>query len=75
MKYTLFTTAKCAWCNQLKKFLGMKGVHYETVDITHDQTKALELQKLYGATTVPILVREDGEYVVGFNIAKTLQML
>ena len=75
MKYTLFTTETCAWCNQLKKFLGMKSVNYDTVDITHDQTKALELQKLYGATTVPILVREDGEYVVGFNIAKTLKLI
>jgi glutaredoxin len=53
----------------------MKNAKYETIDITNDYEKRLELQKLYGATTVPILVREDGEFVIGYNLPKTMLLL
>ena len=75
MSFTLYTTTTCGFCNQLKKVLGMKNAKYETVDITDDYEKRLELQKKYGAVTVPILVREDGEFVVGYNLQKTMSLL
>lgn len=75
MKFTLYTTLSCAYCKQLKKFLGAKSVNYETVDITNDHQTSYELQKLYGATTVPILVREDGEYMIGMNMPKLMSLL
>lgn len=75
MGFTLFTTKTCGFCNQLKKILGSKSVSYNTVDITDDYEKRLELQGKYNATTVPILVREDGEFMVGMNMQKLMSMI
>jgi len=43
MKFTLYTSQTCAYCEQLKKFLGMKSAKYETVDITNDLETRQEL--------------------------------
>lgn len=75
MGFSLFTTQTCAFCGQLKRFLDAKAVKYNIIDITNDRDKAFELQKKYGATSVPILVREDGEYMVGLNMSKLMKML
>jgi len=53
----------------------MKSAKYETVDITNDLETRQELQRKYGAITVPVLVREDGEYMVGFNLSKVASMV
>jgi len=75
MKFTLYTSQTCAYCEQLKKFLGMKSAEYETVDIANDLETRQELQRKYSAVTVPVLVREDGEYMVGFNLSKAASMV
>jgi glutaredoxin 3 len=75
MGFTLFTTQTCAFCHQLKKLLGAKSIDYETIDVTDNLEKRLELQQKYNATTVPILVREDGEYMVGLNMPKFFAMI
>lgn len=75
MGFSLFTSKTCAYCGQLKKFLDAKAAKYNIIDITDDYEKRLELQKLYGATSVPVLVREDGEYMVGLNMSKLMKML
>ena len=75
MGFTLFTTQTCAFCSQLKKLLGAKSIQYETIDVTDNLEKRIELQKKYNATTVPILVREDGEYMVGLNMPKFFSLI
>lgn len=75
MGFTLYTTATCAFCNQLKKFLGAKNINYQIIDVTDDVEQRQALQTKYNATTVPILVREDGEYMVGMNMPKLMNMI
>ena len=75
MKFILFTTQTCAFCPQLKNYLNSKSVKYETIDITNDRETSLELQKKYRALTVPVLVREDGEFMVGINMSKLANLL
>lgn len=75
MKFILFTTQTCAFCPQLKNYLNSKSVKYETIDITNDRETSLELQKKYRALTVPVLVREDGEFMVGINMSKLASLL
>ena len=75
MKFTLFTTQSCAFCHQVKQYLAKFNREYETIDITDDFEKRLELQHKYMATSVPVLVREDGEFMVGFNAPKLMSMV
>lgn len=75
MKFKLFTTQTCAYCSKLKTYLDSKSAKYEIIDITNDRETSLELQKKYNALTVPILVREDGEYMVGLNMQKLASMI
>jgi len=69
MTYKLFTTKNCGICPTVKKYLKYKGKEFTEVDATSHEV-AYDLQKKYNALTVPILVREDGEFVVGLNYAK-----
>lgn len=75
MRFTLFTTNTCSFCPTVKQYLAKFNREYDTVDVTDDYEKRLELQNKYMATSVPVLVREDGEFMVGFNSAKLLSMV
>lgn len=75
MTYTLFTTNTCVFCQSVKKVLDSKGKKYDVIDVTDDYGRRLELQQKFNATTVPVLVREDGQFMVGFNQPKLFSML
>jgi glutaredoxin len=75
MKFKLYTTRTCAYCPQLKKLLGAKNKEFETIDVTDDYNQRLLLQQKYQAITVPVLVREDGEYMVGLNMQKFFSLV
>lgn len=75
MSFTMYTTNTCGFCHQLKNFLNGKGVKYDVIDVTEDTEKRQELQSKYNALTVPILVRADGEYMVGMNMPKLMSMI
>ena len=72
---TLYTTATCVYCKQVKKYLDYKRVEYNVQDITEDQDKARELQELTGAFTVPILVKPDNTFLIGYNIGKLAEFV
>jgi glutaredoxin len=75
MKFKLYTTKTCAYCPQVKKLLGAKNKEFETIDVTDSYEQRLELQQKYNAMTVPVLVREDGEYMVGLNMQKFFSLV
>ena len=75
MKFTIFTTQTCGACKTLKAYLAKFNKEYEAIDVTDDYTKRKELHEKYGAMTVPVLVREDGEFMVGFNAPKLMNMI
>lgn len=71
---TIFTTNTCAYCVMVKKYLGIKGVSYEEVNLDQNPERQAEATALSGVTTVPVTVitKEDDskEVVVGYNLAK-----
>jgi glutaredoxin 3 len=71
---TIFTTNTCAYCVQVKKWLGAKGLTYEEVNMDEHPERQQEALEISGALTVPVTVvtKEDDtrEVVVGFNLAK-----
>lgn len=72
-KITLFTTTTCAYCKMVKKFLDLKKLAYEVVNLDEHPERQDEAFKKSGSMTVPItLVEEDGneQIAIGYNIQR-----
>lgn len=71
---TIFTTNTCAYCHMVKKYLSIKGVSYEEINLDDNPHRRAEALELSGALTVPVTVvtkRDDTkEVIVGYNLAK-----
>lgn len=71
---TIFTTDTCSYCVMVKRFLDMKGHHYEVVNLDEHPERQAEALAMSGALTVPITVvtKEDDsqEVVVGYNLQR-----
>lgn len=71
---TIFTTNTCAYCVMVKKFLKVKGVGYEEVNLDQNPERQAEALQISGALTVPVTVitkQDDSrEVVIGYNLAK-----
>jgi glutaredoxin len=71
---TIFTTNTCAYCVMVKRFLDMKGMKYEVVNLDEQPERQEEAFSLSGALTVPITVvtKEDDSkaVVIGYNLAQ-----
>lgn len=63
---TVYTTKSCAYCPMVKKYLTMKNVPYQEVDVTEDMTVRQELLNKTGMQTVPV-TSNGSDFVVGWN--------
>jgi glutaredoxin 3 len=51
---TIYTTESCVFCLRAKEYLRSKGVAYDEVDVTGDETaRALLVERANGKRTVP----------------------
>lgn len=71
---TIFTTNTCAYCAMVKRYLGIKGITYEEVNLDQNPERQAEATALSGVTTVPVTIitkhDDSQEVVVGYNLAK-----
>ena len=71
---TIYTTDTCAYCGMVEKFLDMKGLKYEVVNLDQNPDMQDEVFKMSGSLTVPItlVTRQDNskEIVVGYNLSR-----
>ena len=71
---TIFTTNTCAYCVMVERFLDMKGLKYEVVNLDEQPELQQEVLEMSGALTVPITVvtKQDDtrEVVIGYNIPR-----
>ncbi len=71
---TIFTTNTCSYCGMVKRFLDLKGMKYDVVNLDDNPERQAEALELSGALTVPITVvtRQDDtrEVVVGYNLSR-----
>jgi len=47
------STDSCPWCDHAKLLLRTRGLDFEEIDISSDQTRALEMIERSGRRTVP----------------------
>lgn len=73
---TVYTNNSCAYCEMVKKFLNMKGVSYNVVNLDEvDSSVRQSVIEMSGAMTVPVTVVEAAgsdikNITVGWNPAK-----
>ena len=71
---TVFTTDTCAYCVMVKRFLQVKGVEYDEINLDEHPERRNEAFALSGQLTVPVTVvtQHDNtkEIVVGYNLSR-----
>ena len=71
---TIFTTNTCSYCGMVKRFLDMKGMKYDVVNLDDHPERQEEAFSKSGALTVPITVvtkhDDSQEVVVGYNLSR-----
>ena len=65
MKAIVWSKDQCAFCEQAKGLLEMKGIEYEVRNISQDWTREQLLESVPTARSVPQIFLDD-EYVGGF---------
>lgn len=70
-KITIYTTNNCAYCVMVKKYLTMKGMTYEEINVEQHPERRQEAITLSGAMTVPVTVvtkvDDTQQVTVGYN--------
>ena len=62
----VYSTDNCPWCDHAKSLLRTRGLDFEEIDISSDQTRTLEMIERSGRRTVPQVFIDD-EPIGGFN--------
>jgi glutaredoxin-like YruB-family protein len=65
----IYSTSWCPGCIKLKKYLGMKGVEFEEVNVADKHEDREEVFKVSGQRSVPVL-EHNGQVIVGFDKGK-----
>jgi glutaredoxin 3 len=65
-KVIVYSTQTCPYCTMAKRYLDARGIKYEDVDVSADQSRALEMLTKSGQMGVPVL-DVGGHVIVGFN--------
>ncbi|MEG1003806.1 MAG: glutaredoxin domain-containing protein [Clostridium sp.] len=62
----IYSTSWCPACVKAKKYLNMKGIEFEEVNVADKHEDRNEVQRVSGQRTVPVL-DIDGNIIVGFD--------
>ena len=62
----VYSTDNCPWCERAKSLLRARGLDFEEIDISSDQTRALEMIERSGRRTVPQIFI-DNVHIGGFD--------
>ncbi|MFC1590301.1 glutaredoxin family protein [Candidatus Omnitrophota bacterium] len=69
MEVKVYSTPACPYCKKAKEYLKSKGVSYNDIDVSQDQTAAEEMTKISGQMGVPVIIINDN-VVNGFDKEK-----
>lgn len=70
----IYTTNTCAYCVMVKKWLSVKGLEWEEVNVEENPDRAQEAFEVSGQLAVPVTVvtkdNDEQEVIIGYNLAK-----
>ena len=71
-KVQIYTTHWCPYCDAAKALLEDKGVAYDEIEVTDQETRMAMVQRAHGRRTVPQIFVGD-THVGGYNEMATLE--
>ena len=74
MKFKVYSTKSCPYCDKVKDYLKEKGIEFEEIKVDEDQEAAQEMIKKSKQMSVPV-IEIDGEIIVGFDKEKIDELL
>lgn len=74
MGVKVYFSPTCPHCNKLLRWLGEKGVKFESVDVSEDKQAAKEMIDKSGEYLVPV-VDVNGQVVTGFKEKELKKLL
>jgi len=74
MQVKVYSTPTCPHCIKTKEYLASKGVSFENIDVSQDQSAVDEMVKLTGQMGVPVIIVEN-DVIVGFDQPKIDSLL
>ncbi|MDS0526829.1 glutathione S-transferase N-terminal domain-containing protein [Clostridium sp. SHJSY1] len=70
----IYSTSWCPWCVKLKKYLDIKGVKFQEINVADKHEDREEVFKVSGQRSVPVM-EYNGKVVVGFDKDKIDKIL
>jgi glutaredoxin-like YruB-family protein len=68
-KVVIYSTPTCPYCKRAKHYLDQKGISYVEHNVAEDKKAAQEMMRKTKQMSVPVIVIDDDEIVVGFDQA------
>ena len=68
-KVVIYSTPTCPYCKRVKQYLSQKGISYVEHNVAEDKKAAQEMMRKTKQMSVPVIVIDDDEIVVGFDQA------
>ena len=66
-KVVVYSTPTCPYCKRVKHYLSQKGISYVEHNVAEDKKAAQEMMRKTKQMSVPVIVIDDDEIVVGFD--------
>jgi len=73
-KVILFSTPTCSFCVQAKRYFREKNIRFTEVDVSRDQSAAMDMVRRTGQRGVPVILINNRP-IVGFDKPKINSML
>ena len=64
----VYSTPTCPWCVKVKEFFSKKGIDYEDLDVSSDESARKDMIEKSGQMGVPV-IDIDGQTIIGYDIA------
>ena len=74
-KVVIYSTPTWPFCKRAKEYLSQKGIAYEEYDVAADRDAAREMIEKSKQMSVPVIIIDDKDIVIGFNQAKLDELL
>ncbi len=66
----VYSISNCPWCEKVKKYLKLKNIEYQEINVEGNQEATDELYKISGDEIVPVTTIDGKNYVVSFDKEK-----
>lgn len=65
----IYSTPSCRYCSDAKDYFVLKGINYEDINLVGNLEKIVEVKKISGGSSVPVITIND-TVIVGFDKEK-----